>query len=365
MQLKDAEIIYFKNENKRILFVYFLKKSRTPVNLARDMYALVFVFALFASVVVALREGGCSKALEMALFRPRMCLTNYFKSLTCEFNKQAQYYLSADPFRTATFCLRFSEENQVGLSIIDSQGINLCILNNPTAFKMAQIGQELDLRSAANRYAIYQYYDPQLVGVPHLPPPGDENVDIVGLYYIYRNISLTLNPVKNQSVIPYIDTVLEYIRNYPVSGPQYNVDLQYNAIFATITASIPTSQAKEKLTILMNTIASIDNVQIEFNDIASASFDTVVFLIVLLRVATGNLANPLFLNTLSERIIRYQRIRMILLEGTGAASIQQSFAQPLPINTRGEGLCYYSYNINLPTGNLVRIVFSQTNLLGK
>ena len=58
MQLKDAEIIYFKNENKRILFVYFLKKSRTPVNLARDMYALVFVFALLATAVVALREGG-------------------------------------------------------------------------------------------------------------------------------------------------------------------------------------------------------------------------------------------------------------------------------------------------------------------
>lgn len=328
------------------------------------MYALVFVFALFASVVVAIRERDCSTALEMALFRPRMCLTSYFKSLTCEFNKQAQYYLSADPLRAATFCLRFSEENQVGLSIIDPQGINMCILNNPTAFKMAQIGQELDLRSAANRYAIYQYYDPQLDGVPHLPPLGDENVDIVGLYYIYRNISVTLNPVKSQSAIPYIDTVLEYIRSYPVSGPQYNVDLQYNAMFATITASIPTSQAKEKLTILMNTIASIDNVQIEFNDIASASFDTVIFLIVLLRVAANNVATPL-VNTLSERLLRYQRIRMILLEGTGAASIQQSFAQPLPINTRGDGICYYSYNINLPTGSLVRIVFSQTNLLGK
>lgn len=326
------------------------------------MYAILVVFARFVCAGMAVRAKDCSTTLEMTVFRPRMCLTEYFKSMTCDFNKRAQYYLSNDPLQAATYCLRFSEGNQVGLSILDSQGINMHILNNPTAYKMSEISRELDLRSADNRYAIYEYFNPNIFGIPALTPPGDENVDLVGLLYIYQNITTTLGPVKDLTAIPYIDTVLEYIRSYPVSGPQYIADLQYNALFASITASVPTSQANTKLARLMNDFAAADSITIEFNNFGSASYNTVIFLLILLCAAAGNLINPVFINFLNARLVRYQRIITILLEGTGTASIQESFAQTLPINTLNDGICYFAYNLHLPFGKLARIVFSQTNL---
>ncbi len=65
---------------------------------------------------------------------------------------------------------------------------------------------------------------------------------------------------------------------------------------------------------------------------------------------------------LSIRLENYGRMKSIMLMYQGITSIQKKF---VPINVYENGICSFAYNLHLAFGNLVRIIFSQTELLFK
>lgn len=185
----------------------------------------VWIVALLFSFVLG--DEACALQLQSAVFKPKFCGADYFEQLSCNLNSQLTR-LNVDYFspEVAQLCLRFASENQVQLSLLNAQGIDMCTLNNPTARLMALITSALNLRSSNDRRSIYVYYKTLYPGSPgvDIPPADSPDLDSIGIFYVYYYIpaSTLLEPALTAP--QYCHQVLDYINTYPVAGPQSNLD---------------------------------------------------------------------------------------------------------------------------------------------
>lgn len=322
--------------------------------------AAVVVVGLWMSSFARAQLDTCVVELQQALFRPNSCKSGYFENLKSRLNAQISQLSAFEDASVARFCLQFETENQVGLSILDAQGLPLCTLNNPNAYAISHISRELNLRSRNDRYLIYQYYKSLAsLSYPPMSGPDDPNLDSAGLVYIYFYLFRTtmLDPPYN--AVPVIEPILAYIRAYPVAGRQNSMDLNMNHLFASITASVTLQDSPEFFTRVLKYFFPAHATPVNPSEIGG---ETIKFLYELL-----------FLNVLGEeepyqpsvRQSNYGTTRNYLLLATNGAGLVKGFGQPLPIDAVKEGTCQYGYNHFLDAGTMVRIIFSQADLLPK
>ena len=249
------------------------------------LFVLLASFAFFMAardscVKASAVTSPCATELEQALFRPKVCGVDYFKNLACELNSQILSDFKFGGQRAAQLCLRFSKEYQVGLSMLNAKGLDMCTLRNPTANLMAMISELLLYRSSASRKAIYDYYS-SLYSAPFPPVPSAESQDIdsIGMLWLYFSFAPYIDQGKT-NIDPYIVDMLAYIRGYPEAGLQSSIDLTLIHDIAYITASVP---AEESSAFMTKVFAHLGITAI-FVD--TVSVNTVTFLAFALRFAT-------------------------------------------------------------------------------
>jgi hypothetical protein len=326
---------------------------------------LLWSLLLLAAVKLVSADNSCAQELEMALFKPKVCGIEYFEKLACELNYRIPKLQNFGGAVAAEFCLRFSKANQVGLSLLNAQGLDMCTLANPNAYAMEQIPRELLLRSRADRYQIYEYYYELLNNAFPLPISGPEDpvLDVLGLMYIYLYLFLKCENERIINAVPEIEPVLAYIRSYGIAGPQISMDLSANQVFAAITASVPVNQIytfSDAVTALLGGDAS------SYYPIPNGwvGTETIRLLFLILKTDTySSYTDTIF--PIEVRKNNYTKTQNDMMFLTGAAGIARSFAQIVPVNVYNEGACTYSYNLFLAQGNLVRVIFNQTDLLFK
>ncbi len=299
------------------------------------------------------QDSKCVKQLQ-ALFKPEFCGIKYFEKLSCELNSELISAPVKNDAEMAKFCLQFSSETQVDLSILDAQGIDLCTLNNPTAASFILVGSSLLHRSAEDRYSIYLNYAREDYVQP---PPGDPNMDIIGLMHVYQNITLPDIQKRTQNIIPYAVEVLEYIESYPDSGLQVVSDIQNQVLFATLVASVPASEASQYF---INVWTAYQHSPYRTGNPFYFSYQTGQFLLSILSW-TGILNGGL--QSYSNRAANYNSVNNLMFFYQEALGILKSFAQLLPVNTFQNDVCSYAYNLELPYGIIRRVIFSQNQIL--
>ncbi len=115
----------------------------------------------------------------------------------------------------------------------------MCTLNNPTANLMYLITQALIVRSSTDRQSIYSQY------VTHPPIPGLSllpDLDSVGMFYVYLNITNEALFVAPGSAQAYSLSILNHVNTNPIAGQQANPDLKNIRLFGVILASVTSSQ---------------------------------------------------------------------------------------------------------------------------
>ncbi len=238
---------------------------------------------------------------------------------------------------------------------MDPWGIDQCIRNNPTAAALALVGKSLLYRSAEDRYAIYEYYDPH-VGFPQ-PPVGDQTMDIIGLLHIYQNITNPRDVKLTQNLAYLALDVVDYINGYPNSGPQNVPDIQYQMLFANLVASVPESEAAQYF---KNVWKAYQHSNYRFGNPFYFSYYTSAYLLDVLSW-TGVFNDGL--SSYAQRASNYNSMRYYMLFYQNVTGILKSYAQPVPVNVYKNGVCSYAYNLLLPFGEMKRIIFSQTEII--
>ncbi len=253
-------------------------------------------------------------------------------------------------------CSQFSFVNKVGLSILNPEGIDICTLKNPTASAYILLVKSLLYRSASDRRLIYLNYQPNPGTIP-LPPADSPNFDAIGLYYIYRNIYVYFINQRPPTGVPYILSIVEYINTYNLSGLQQSLTLENFHLFSTISASVPSSVC---IPYFFKVLSAYFEEPIVINT-ANQGYYTVQSFYNLVYYTFADDNRNIF--PLSVRLDNYIRVQNYLLFYQGASGIIKSFSQFVPVNVYENGLCFYSYNLDLPYGHVVRIILSQTQLL--
>ncbi len=322
------------------------------------MLVLVVVLVLFVASVAGI--SPCALELEQAVFKPKFCGADYFKSLTRKLNPQLERW-DSDHFypNIAQLCLQFSYENDVQLSLLNSQGIDMCVLNNPTANFMNLITKSLNLRSSMNRQTVYLNYYNVTVNGPAIPDASSSDLDSIGMYYVSYWIASEGYVTNATSSIEFSEQVLDYIRTFPVAGPQNSLDLENIGLFGLYLASVTAAQFDNFADVVVEEIVGIT---FDYPTDFSFSLQTSFLLWLLIYYSTIHDTVELPLNS---RLENYKKVQNSMLRTQGIASIVKSFAQPLPITTMSDGLCQYGYNLLLPYGKMTRVVLGQEDLLFK